>query len=138
MAGLFACWKQGNRQQPDDDAFKMSFRMLRCQEALLYERRVKLDLEFNVLKRRDWKAWVTQQLENKIHAVGQANAQELFQIFRPKQMVAKSSGKLIKPLPGLKDGDEQWKRGRMEIAFAWQAQFSRLENGEDVHIQELL
>ena len=138
LKSLFSCWKQCQGAVQEDQYGRLSLHMLRCQEALLYKQRLQLDLDFKLMKKRDWKKWVTQQLEQQVQAVNQAGAHELFNILKPKKMIAKNAGNLTKPLPGYKDGDGLWRQGRDEIAIAWQTQFSQLENGEDATIQDLL
>ena len=63
---------------------------------------------------------------------------DLFKILKPKQMIAKQAGKLVKQLPGLRDADGHWKRDRDSIALAWQTQFGDIENTEAITVQDLL
>ena len=53
-------------------------------------------------------------------------------------MIARSTGKLIRQLPGLCGGDGQWKNNRDEVALEWQTQFGTIENAEEITAIELL
>ena len=138
LAALFHHWKAGKNCEEEIPFTRLNLHLLQCQEALCYERKLKMNREFKDLKRRDWKFWTQSQLEEKIKAAKDVKAQDLLTLIRPKQMIAKSSGKLLKPLPGYKDSDGSWRKGREDIALAWQVQFSRLEHGEDVAFSDLL
>ena len=77
-------------------------------------------------------------MHSQIDQANQRSNAELFSIQQPKKMIFKHAGKLVKPLPGLRDESGTWQFSRACIAQAWQSQFSKIENAETVDFQELL
>ena len=109
----------------------------KMQLALTFEARRKTDEAFKTQKRIDWKCWAEHQIDKRLQEAQFARGSEIFRILRPKQAIAKHAGKTRKPLPGLQDGDGVWKRSQHDVALAWQAQFSAIENAEATTIQDL-
>eukprot|EP00435_Cladocopium_sp_Y103_P014323 s1038_g3.t1 len=131
-------WKGQTQQDAATGYWRLQRFVLQQQEACLYEKRMQLDKDFRRLKRRCWQDWVKQQLEAKLHAAKHANAVELFHILKPKQMIAKATGRLVKSLPGYIDEAGNLMRGRDDVAVAWQAQFGQIEHAEVVGLDDLL
>eukprot|EP00435_Cladocopium_sp_Y103_P042136 s1102_g11.t1 len=138
LRATWHAWKDHVQEKPATGYWRLQRFVLQQQEACLYEARLKLDKEFRNLKSKSWKIWVRQQLEDKLQAATKASAADLFKILKPKQMIAKASGRLIKALPGYSDDSGVPRRGRDEVAIAWQAQFGQIEHAEEVSLEELL
>ena len=138
LKAIWQVWKGTARDLEAEENFRMPFHFLRCQEAITFEARIKVDQGFKCIKRRDWKKWIQKQLNEKVANAQQVRSAELFKVLRPKQMIARSTGKLIRQLPGLRGGDGQWKSNRDEVALEWQTQFGTIENAEDVTVNDLL
>eukprot|EP00435_Cladocopium_sp_Y103_P047607 s1949_g14.t1 len=138
LKGVLHSWKEQAAQQTESGYWRMQRVLLWQQEACLYEQRLRLDKEFKTLKRQSWTEWVKQQLEQRIQKAGRANASELYQILKPKQMIEKANGRLIKALPGFVDETGMIRRNRDEVALSWQAQFSNIENAEEISLDELM
>ena len=138
LRAIWQAWK-GNMQDCEaEETLRMPLHFLRCQEAVTFEARIKIDHDFKCIKRRDWRQWIKQQLVDKVEKAKGVRSAELFKILRPKQMIARSTGKLIRQLPGLCGEDGQWKNNRDAIALEWQTQFGTIENAEEVTAVELL
>lgn len=138
LRAMWQTWKNEVSQQKEEENFHMPLHLLRCQEALTYEARLRADKDFRAIKKRDWKSWIKKQLNDKVEAAQDVHSAELFKILRPKQMIARSAGKLVRQLPGLIGQDGQWKSSRDEVAVEWQAQFGGIENAEEISVGELL
>ena len=138
LKAMWHSWRCAAGQTMEEVDFRMPLHLLRCQEAITYEARMKADRDFKAIKRRDWRKWIQKQVNEKVTAAQGVKSSELFKILRPKQMIARSAGKLIRHLPGLIGQDGQFKRDRDEVAVEWQAQFGGIENTEEVSVAELL
>ena len=138
LRAIWQVWKSEISAVNEEEDFHLPLHMLRCQEAITYEARLRADKQFRAIKKRDWKNWIRKQLKDKVEAAQGVRSAELFKILRPKQMIARSAGKLIRQLPGLIGQDGEWKSSRDEVAVEWQAQFGGIENAEDISVEELL
>ena len=127
LRACFAAWKG----DPVDE-HEYSLHCLRMQEAVLYEQQQKLDSSFRAHKKKDWQQWAQTVLEQQIDSLKHDNGAKLFRILQPKRAIARQQGKHRRPAPGLKDGRGQWCIGKTNIAYAWQQQFGRIENAEQV------
>ena len=131
----FQGWRRSDRV--DVQQHNLERHNNRMQLALTFEERCKLDEAFRKQKRHDWKVWAEQQIAKRLQESQYARGSEIFHILRPKKAIAKHAGKTRKPLPGLQDKSGVWKRSRHEVALAWQAQFSAIENAEVIGIHDL-
>jgi len=138
LRAIWQVWKSEISAVNEEEDFHLPLHMLRCQEAITYEARLRADKQFRAIKKRDWKNWIRKQLKDKVEAAQGVRSAELFKILRPKQMIARSAGKLLRQLPGLIGQDGEWKSSRDEVAVEWQAQFGGIENAEDISVEELL
>eukprot|EP00435_Cladocopium_sp_Y103_P043087 s478_g12.t1 len=98
----------------------------------------KADQVFRRHKKEAWKKWIRDQLQQKVDTLNKSKAENLYQVLQPKKAIEKAHGKLLRPLPGLKDGEGNWKTTREEVAFAWQKQFSQIENAAPISFESLL
>eukprot|EP00435_Cladocopium_sp_Y103_P006955 s3639_g2.t1 len=135
LKACFAGWKQNHDLTED---FRITLHQFRLQDAVLIEARRKLDHNFRTAKRRAWKEWVEQKLHQDVGRLNKSKAENLFQVLQPKKAIAKTTGHLLRPLPGLQDATGEWHKDRQSIAMAWQAQFSQVENAEPVQFQDLV
>lgn len=138
LRAIWQVWTSKTDDPSEEEHFHMPLHFLRCQEAVTFEARVRADRNFKCIKRRDWKKWIQRQIAEKVDNVQKVRSADLFKILQPKQMIARSNGKLIRQLPGLCGGDGKWKCSRDEIALEWQTQFGNIENAEIVAVDDLL
>ena len=108
------------------------------QEATTLEARQNVDQLFRSAKRKAWREWIRDQLNEKIDKAQLSKGADLFKVLRPKQMIQKKAGKLIKPHPGLQDQHGRWQKSARSIAVAWQKQFGDIEHAEEVQFEQLL
>ena len=134
----FQAWKTKQTDPANDSWWNLELNVLRQQEAITLEARIWIDAQFRACKRKDWKAWIDSHLQHQIEHANQRSNAELFSVLQPKKMIFKHAGKLVKPLPGLRDESGTWQFSRACIAQAWQNQFSKIENAETVDFQDLL
>lgn len=135
---VFHAWKTNYDLEAQRSLWDLDLSMLRQQEAVVLEARLKLDSKFRVNKSRDWKDWVDKLLEDKISNANSAGNDKLYKILQPKRMIAKHCGKLIKPLPGLRNQEGEWQFSREAIAAEWQHQFGQIEHAEIVQFETLM
>ena len=138
---LFRCFQAWAKGSDDLGAmlfWDLEMSVLRQQEAITLEARIKTDARFRACKKKDWRKWVDDQLQQRIDQANQRSSVDLFSILQPKKMIFKHAGKLTKPVPGLRDEEGAWQFSRACIARAWQGQFSKIENAETVEFQDLL
>ena len=135
---FFTVWKDPEKAELDFCGSERNTHINRLQEALLLHMRAKVDRKFRSIKRLDWRNWIAQQLEEKIQDMRHAKASEIYQILKPKKMIAQKKGLSRKPLPGLKDQVGNWCSSRQQVALAWDKQFSKIEHAEEITFTELL
>lgn len=133
----FVAWKNPVRAS-DVSVSESNAHINRMQEALLLHMRMKVDRKFRSIKKSDWRNWVAQQLEEKIQKMRHAKASEIYQILKPKKMIAQRKGLNRRPLPGLKDQEGNWCSSRQQVAIAWDKQFSKIEHAEEIDFAELM
>ena len=135
---FLAAWKGKGDLDEHGKLVDWDLTLLRQQEAVTLEARINTEARFRSCKKSDWRKWIKEQLDWKVHQANQASKGDLFSIVQPKKMIAKHAGKLTKPLPGYRGLDGMWKFSRVDIAKAWQQQFADIENAEEVVFDELL
>ena len=135
---IFHAWKGNDEIEGQRSLRDLELSVLRQQEAVILEARRNLDVRFRMHKTRDWKEWVDKHLSDKLaHANSEGN-DKLYKILQPKQMIAKHCGKLVKPLPGLRNHEGEWQFSREDIALGWQQQFGQIEHAEVVQFEDLV
>ena len=132
---MFHAWKgsQAETRQISDNVH-----LLRLQEAVTFEQRLRIDQSFKQEKRIAWREWIEANMADKASQLSRASGSELFRILQPKKIIAKHQGKSRRAHPGLKCDDGTWCRSRVEIASAWQAQFQQTEHAFRVQAPEFL
>ena len=132
----FVSWR--NQHEEVEPGWPRIRSLIWQQEAVTLEARQNVDRLFRSAKKKAWKAWVDRQLADKMERAHESRGVDLFKVLKPKQMVQKKKGNLIKPLPGLQDADGVWQKSAREIAVAWQKQFGAIEHAEEVTFDQLL
>eukprot|EP00435_Cladocopium_sp_Y103_P008907 s549_g2.t1 len=138
MKFFFHAWRNVETTQDDVETFNMAQHLLSQQDVLLWQACQRLNHDFKISKKKEWKAWVNRQLEDKIARLRFAKASDLYKILKPKKIIDKKKGANQKPLPGMKDQFGQWRRSRADIALAWDVQFSAIELAEEVTFEDLM
>eukprot|EP00435_Cladocopium_sp_Y103_P021048 s926_g5.t1 len=136
LTACFATWKHTEGTSASDHRYELH--QCRLQEAVLLEARRCMDQNFRQAKKKAWKEWTAMQLNQSFEKLNRSKTENLYQLLQPKRAIARAQGKLLKPLPGLKDGEGQWRTTRKDVAAAWQAQFSQTENAEPVSFASLV
>eukprot|EP00435_Cladocopium_sp_Y103_P060640 s338_g22.t1 len=136
LKACFAAW----RNAPDDATsdWRYELHQIRLQDAILLEARRKLDHAFRSAKKKAWKQWVQQKMMQNIEKLNRSKAENLYHVLQPKKAIAKAKGQLMRPLPGLQDADGTWHADRVDVAMAWQVQFSQVENAEPIQFEKLM
>ena len=138
LSQCFGAWKNKGIEEQAQKLKDYDMALLQQQEAMVVEARRNVDTMFRQHKKSDWKTWVENRLQEQIEQTNRASHSDLFHILQPKKMIAKHSGKLTKPMPGLRSGDGSWNFSRDQLADAWQRQFAKIENAEPKSIQDML
>lgn len=105
----------GQKVNADNEAsslWNLDMSVLRQQEAITLEARIKTDAKFRECKRKDWRLWIDSRLHQQIDQANQRSKLELSNRLRPKKMIFRHAGKIVKPLPGLRDEEGKWKFSR--------------------------
>ena len=136
LAMIFAAWK-GKQVGPTTEQAAYNLHCANLSLAVLYEQRSSLDLQFRQCKRDDWRSWVESQAQERLQAAKKAKGADIYKIFKPKAAIAAHAGKNKRPLPGLRDAQGRWRKGKQEVAIAWQQQFAKLENAVETSVQEM-
>eukprot|EP00438_Fugacium_kawagutii_P019093 Skav234721 [mRNA] locus=scaffold634:416566:420593:- [translate_table: standard] len=118
--------------------FRLAVDLLRHELAMQLEVLDSLDLRFRSQRRADWKAWVSEQLDNKVRATCHVSGSEIFHILKPKQAIAAKTGALRRPLVGLRDAEGRWCSTPVDTAQAWQTHFGGIEHAEATCMDSLL
>ena len=135
MRQCFNAWKN---QEHDPTALEdMYIHQLNMQEAMVFEQRQDLDSQYRQAKKNDWKHWVATQIRDKIDRSQESRGTDVFKIFQPKKIIQRHQGLGKRGLPGLKDGEGQWRYSQHSVAQAWQDQFSRIENAVPTNMKAL-
>ena len=135
LSRVFQAWRGGSDPGREQNV-QLCIHTARLQLSLTQLMRERVDRRFRNLKRQEWKSWVTNRMHKQLEDLSHAPSQ-LFQILQPKRMITKAENKHRKALPGFKDRSGQWVTSKPKIAWAWQAQFSEIENAVEVQVQEL-
>ena len=135
---VFQAWTLKGNLQDQKSLWDLDLSMLRQQEAVVLEARRKLDVRFRTCKGKDWKAWVDKILSDNISKANMEGNDRLYHTLKPKKMIAKHCGKLVKPLPGLRNAEGEWQFSREAIAEGWQRQFGQIEHAENVPFEALM
>ena len=135
LHSIFRLWKTKQQATHKDRADN---HMHRQSLALTLHMRQQVDHNFRKQKKKEWKDWVAQQANQLVDQMKHAKGSDLFRILKPKQMVAKNKGQMVKHIPGMKDGSGQWQVGQKHIVLAWQQQFSAVENATETRMQEMM
>ena len=138
MAFFFQRWKGQVCTEEEVDSWHLANHLGTMQEAVLLEARRTVDSQFRSAKRREWKQWVKDRLQDTVSKLQHAKASDIYKILQPKKMVDKKKGKKGKPLPGLQDAEGVWRTSRQDVALAWQKQFADIENAKHVDFCRLM
>ena len=102
---------------------------------------MKADRDFKAIKKREiGEEWIQKQVNEKSGRQPKGvKSSELFKILRPKQMIARSAGKLIRHLPGLDWTGWAVQKGTvMKLLWSGKRSLVGIENTEEVSVAELL
>ena len=89
---LFRCfqaWAKGSDDLGAMPVWDLEMSVLRQQEAITLEARIKTDARFRACKKKDWRKWVDDQLQQRIDQANQRSSVDLFSILQPKKMIFK-------------------------------------------------
>ena len=135
---LKACFQEWRgRYEISPKPSRYEFFVNACQLAITYEQRSTLDDAFRIQKKRDWKFWVNEQIQQRVQNAARVKDSELFKILKPKAAIAKHTGATRKPLPGLQDAKGKLQFSRTDIALAWQVQFASIENAQPTTVETM-
>ena len=101
LTAMFQGWKNAIGKDVEQPVQHSQLHYVQCQEAMTFEVRQQLDHDFRKIKQRDWRTWIKNQVDSKVQAAQGVRTADLYRILQPKKMKARSSGKLLKALPGL-------------------------------------
>ena len=135
LTAIFRAWKNLGRTESQRDE-RIHIHTARLQLSLTQFLRDRVDKHFRQLKKQEWKDWVQTKMQEQLNDLAAKPAQ-LFQILQPKRMITRAQNKHRRALPGFRDHTGQWVTSKKSIAWAWQSQFSEVENAVDVQVQDL-
>lgn len=84
-----------------------------------------------------WLAWVDSQLHIIVTNTAQHNPSKLFQIIKPKRILAKAQGQTRRSLPGMVRTDGTLCHDDHQVALPWQVQFNAVEHADATTMEDL-
>ena len=136
IATCFQAWK--SKGAVEQSFFRQIVHVQNLQCALTFKMRQDIDSRFRRTKKREWKQWIQNQMEQKIWDLKTQHNATIFNVFQPKKVVDKHLGKRRRQHPGLKSHAGEWLLSRESIAVAWQAHFAETENADDACMKEMI
>ena len=131
----FSAWK--DRKPDNARKIDINVHTVQLEEAMIYQQKCRIDTAFRACKKKEWKEWVKNKLQEMIEGAKNATCSEIYKILKPKAAIDKHSGKHRRPLPGLKNAQGVWCSSREQIAFEWKRQFGGIEHADDIELQML-
>ena len=135
LSQCFRAWKSKNADHAK--ASDYTIHQLQMEDAVLFEQKRCVDQRFRLAKKRDWKVWIQTQSEKLANDMKQAKAADIYKILKPKAAIASHSGKMRRPLPGLKNTAGQWCMNKHQIAIAWKKQFGQIEHAVEIPLSAM-